>query len=79
MPTLELTDEQVLSLVQQLPRKRRDSLFERLATNQWPEWEELVRYGHERACAVAAERGLAWNTMTEEQRASFVDELVHEE
>jgi hypothetical protein len=78
MPTLELSDEQVLGLVKQLPRERQDLLFERLATNCWPEWEELSRYGQERARAVTASRGLNWDEMTEEQREDFVNDLMHE-
>ena len=79
MPTLELTDQQVVELVKQLPRDRQATLVRSLLTKQWPEWDELTRIGEERIRIVAAERGRNWDIMTEDERESFVDDLVHED
>ena len=79
MPTLELTDQQVVELVKQLPANRQAALFKTLLTQQWTEWEELSRDGEVRIRSVAAERGRNWDTMTEDEREAFVDDLVHED
>jgi len=45
MPTLELTDQQVVELVKQLPQDRQATLVRSLLAQQWPEWDELTRFG----------------------------------
>lgn len=79
MPTVELTDEQVVSLIEQLPQSRKHSVVRALLTEHWPEWEEITAYGEVKFRQVAAQRGLDWTTMSDEQRISFVDDLVHED
>lgn len=41
-------------------------------------WEVLSFYGAEKARQVAQERGFDWNTMTDEEREAFIDDVVHE-
>lgn len=79
MPTLELTDQQVVELVKQLPKDRQATLVRSLLAQQWPEWNELTRFGEERIRIVAAQRGRDWDAMSDEERESFVDDLVHED
>jgi hypothetical protein len=79
MPTLKLSDEQVIDLVKQLPKEQQDRLFEYLLVKDSPVWDEMTRYGEERARQVAAGRGQNWDAMTEEEKEDFVNELVHED
>lgn len=79
MPTLELTDQQVMDLAKQLPATQQAALFNTLITHLWGEWKDLSRLGEERMRIVAAERGHNWDTMTEDEREAFVDFLVHED
>ena len=79
MPTLTLTDEQVLELINQLPPEQQEALFKSLLTKQWGTWVDLSRYGAERVRSVAAQRGRAWDTMTEDEREAFIHDLVHED
>lgn len=79
MPKLELTDEQVIELVKQLPPNQQEVLFKFLLMRRWGAWEELSRYGQEGARRAAAERGRDWEAMTEEEREAFIDDLVHED
>ncbi len=79
MPTLELTDQQVVELVKQLPPDRQATLVRALLAREWPEWSQLQSVGEERIRMVAAERGRDWDAMSEEERESFVDDLVHED
>ena len=79
MPTLTLTNQQVLELVKQLPTEQQIEVFRFLLLQQWGQWESLSQYGIERARLVAKERGQDWDSMTEEEREAFIDEVVHEE
>ena len=79
MPKLELTDEQVIELVKQLPPNQQEALFKFLLRRRWGTWGELSRYGQEGARRAAAECGRDWEAMTEEEREAFIDDLVHED
>ena len=78
MPVLQLTNEQVLDLVEQLSPAQREDLFKKLLIQQWGEWEALSRYGAERIRQVALQHGYDWEVMTEDEREAFIDALVHE-
>ena len=79
MPTLTLTDDQVIEIVKQLSPERQQSLFDFLLMNQWDSWVELSEYGQERVRRIASSRGRDWGAMSQEEREGFVDELVHED
>ena len=79
MPTLTLTDEQVIELVRQLAADRQVNLLTELATRARAGQEERMRYAQEQMRRLCAERGLDWDTMDEEAREAFVDDLVHED
>jgi hypothetical protein len=78
MPALLLTDEQAIDLVKQLPPNQQAALLQYLLTQQWPAWVSLSHDLQERTRTVAAQRGRDWDTMTEDEREAFVDDLVHE-
>lgn len=79
MATLILSDEQVIELVKQLPVGQQVEVFRFLLLQQWGKWESLSRYGAEKARLVAQERGLNWDSMTEEEHEAFIDDVVHED
>lgn len=79
MATLILSDEQVIELVKQLPVGQQVEVFRFLLLQQWGKWESLSRYGAEKARLVAQERGLEWDEMSEEERETFIDDVVHED
>lgn len=79
MPTLILTDEQVFELVKQLPPNKQAELFQFLQQQQQEKWEELSRTGQEEVRKAALERGKNWDTMTEEEREDFIDDIMHED
>ena len=78
MPTLTLTNEQVIELVKQLPNEQQSELLRFLLLQQWKQWEHLSNYGADKVRIAARERGYNWDTMTEEERETFIDEVVHE-
>ena len=78
MPNLTLSNEQAIKLVKQLPEAQQQELFRFLIQRQWGNMEAITDYGSQQAKIVAAERGYDWDTMTEDEREEFIDEIVHE-
>ena len=76
--TITLSDDQVMRLIEQMPAGSRTELFVRLASEEWPEWARLVREAEPQARRLAAERGLNWEMLSDEDRIALVDDLLHE-
>jgi hypothetical protein len=79
MPTLTLTNDQVIELVKQLSREQQTEVFRFLLLQQWGQWESLSSYGADRARLIAEERGLNWDIMTEGEKEALIDKLVNED
>lgn len=79
MSVLELTDEQVISLVRQLPSARKREALLALAEEAETRHEERTRFAEAQLRRQCAERGLDWDRMSEAQREEFVDRLLHED
>jgi hypothetical protein len=79
MPILELTDAQVLELVQQLPPERKRAALLALAAGAGQLREGRMQFAEGQLRRVSAERGLTWDEMSEDQRQDFVDDLLHED
>lgn len=79
MSVLELTDEQVISLVRQLPSARQRTALLALAQAAQVRRDERLRFGEAQLRRLGAERGLDWDRLSENQREEFVDQLLHEE
>ncbi len=78
MSVLELTDEQVISLVRQLPANRKRTALLALAEDAEARCDERLRFGEAQLRQLCAERGLNWDNLPEDQREEFVDRLLHE-
>jgi hypothetical protein len=79
MPILELTDEQVVDLVRQLPPERQRAALLALAEGAGQRRQERIKFAEEQLRQVSAERGLNWDTMSEDEREALIDDLVHED
>lgn len=79
MPTLKLTNKQVVELIKQLPSEQQVEVFRFLLLQQWGEWEALSRYAVDKVRLIAQERGYNWDIMTEEEREVFVDKVMDED
>ncbi len=79
MPILELSDAQVVDLVKQLPPERQRAALLALAAGAVQRREERMQYAEGQLRQVSAERGLDWDTMSEDQRQDFIDDLLHED
>ena len=79
MPTLELTDQQVVELVKQLPPERKRESLLALAADPAARRDERMEYAETQIRRVCSERGRDWDKMSEDEREDFIDELVHED
>lgn len=78
MATLSLTDEQVVQLVKQLPPQSKRRVLADLTAERDPWWQLAALDGEKDMRRLAMTRGLDWDTMTEAQRETFVDDILHE-
>jgi putative PIN family toxin of toxin-antitoxin system len=78
MPTLELSADQVIELVKQLPDRDKRAVLDALAKERESWWTETALKGEAEMRRLATERGLTWDRMSEAERESFVDTLLHE-
>jgi hypothetical protein len=75
--TLEVSESQVVEWIQQLSPVAKKSVLRALIP-RLDELEALVDYGNQRVHALCAERGLDWDSLTEDERERLIDELLHE-
>jgi hypothetical protein len=78
MSTLELSDEQVISLVRGLPAERKRAALLALAQEAQAGREDRLRWAEAQLRRASAKRGLDWDRLSEDERESFVDVLLHE-
>ena len=77
MPTIDLTSDQVIELMQQMPVQERQKalavLVQGLVSGE-KERNESLAHGIREACEA---RGVQWDTMTDNGRETFIDDLLH--
>jgi len=78
MSVLELTDEQVLSLLRQLPAPSKKAALFALAEDASRSRDERMTLAEQQLRLRASERGLNWDSMNEDERETFVNRLLHE-
>ena len=78
MSVLELTDEQVLSLIGQLPPTKKRAALLALARDASTRREERMAYAEAQLRQRARERGLDWDALDEAAREALVNRLLHE-
>ena len=77
--TIELTTEQIIDVIQQMPPKEKRTILIALAEKASSGHEERMKYAESQVRQLCASRGLNWDTMTETEREDFIDDLVHED
>lgn len=74
---LPVPEPQVIELVRQLSPEGKRTVLRALIPNLG-QFEALMDYGSERIRALCAQRGVDWDTLSEEERQRLVDDLLHE-
>jgi hypothetical protein len=78
MPTVALSNQQILDLVKQLPPDQKFSILLSLAENSRARREANMQHAEAQLRMLAKEKGLNWDGLTDDERLALVDELVHE-
>jgi hypothetical protein len=78
MSLVDLNDEQVISIVRQLPAARKRTALLALAQDAQVRREERMQFGENQLRRRAKECGLDWDRMSEDERETFVDDLLHQ-
>jgi hypothetical protein len=77
MPKIEVPEETILDSLDELsPRARSEALRRLLPMSRY--LERAIERNRPRIEALARERGLDWNALSDQQRESLIDDLVHE-
>ena len=77
--TLEFTTEQIINLIQQMPPEEKLTVLKVLAKQARAGRAERMKYAESKVREVCAARGLDWDSMTEDERLYFIDDIVHED
>lgn len=77
--TIKLTTEQVIEFIHQMPPKEKRAVLIALAEKASLGQKERMKYAESQVRQLCASRGLNWDTMTEDERENFIDDLVHED
>jgi hypothetical protein len=76
--TLEIPESQVVEWVQQISPTAKQEVLRTLIP-RLDAFEALVDYGERRMRALCAERGLDWDSLAEDERERWIDQLLHED
>lgn len=77
--TVELTTDQIVGFVQQMPAEERRALLLAIAERAAANREARIGYAETQLRQLCTDRGLDWDAMTEAERENFVDDLIHED
>ena len=76
--TVELTTDQVVGFVQQMPAEERRALLLAIAEQAAANQEARIDHAEAQLRQLCADRGLDWDAMSEAERENFIDDLIHE-
>lgn len=81
MPRLiiQVTDEQLIALLQQLPAERRRAVIEAVSVERDAWWAATHRDAEAPLRALAAEKGLDWDRLGDRERRALADDMVADE
>lgn len=79
MVQITLTEDQVLEAIQQLPPEQKRRALLALAEQAQRNRPARMALAERHIRQLAQERGLDWDTLDEDGRTAFVDDLIHEE
>ena len=78
MPTMTLTNRQVVDLVRQLPPDEKRAALFLLAEGATRQRQVRMSHAENQLRYLAMQRDLNWDTLSDENREMFVDDLLHE-
>ena len=77
--TIQLTIDQVVDLIQQIPPKEKIAILTTLSEQAYAGEVERMKDAESKMRQVCTERGVDWDSMTEDERLYFINDIVHED
>ncbi|MBD2087349.1 hypothetical protein NDI49_10920 [Trichocoleus sp. ST-U3] len=77
MPKIELTIRQVIDLVKQLPQEDKSILLDTLASERKMNGTDRLTEKEQQMRVLSAERGLDWDSLSEDDQEVLVDKLLY--
>lgn len=74
-----LQSPEILEKARQLPPEEQIELAITLLLSQWSVWHELSDKGQTAIRQLASQKGLDWDSLSDEERERLVDEILHED
>jgi hypothetical protein len=79
MPNSTLTTKQIIDMIKHLtPEQKRIVLLE-LAKEAETQRQERLDYGESQLRRLCTEKGINWDTLSDEEREDFINDLIHED
>ncbi len=75
--TLQISENQLVEWLKRSPLSTK-KLALRAILPDVDKLESLVDYGNERIRAICSERGIDWDTLSDEEREALIDTILHE-
>jgi len=79
VPILTLSETQVVDLIKQLSPETQRAALLALAEGAIKRRDERMLISDAQIRRIAADRGLAWDDMSDNEREALIDDLVHED
>ncbi len=79
MANSTLTTKQIIDMIRQLtPEQKRIVLLELVKATE-TQRQERLDYGESQLRRLCTERGTNWDTLSDEEREDFINDLIHED
>ncbi|MBI5025349.1 MAG: hypothetical protein HZC12_01190 [Nitrospirae bacterium] len=80
MPQLniKIKDREIISLVEQLPKKKKQVLLKKLIIEDMPGLKEISDIGRRRFIAFCKSKGIDLTLLSEEDKEKLIDKVLHE-
>jgi len=79
MANSTLTTKQIIDMIRQLtPEQKRIVLLELVKATE-TQRQERLDYGESQLRRLCTERGINWDTLSDEEREDFINDLIHED
>ena len=79
MPTLQISEDQIIELFEQLPGESQFKVLLKLTEGARAQREARMKYAESQLRQLCQERGLNWDTLSEDEREQFIVDLIHED
>jgi len=76
--SIRIDDREIISLIDQLPPKKKHFLLKKLITMEMPEIEKISAIGRKRFLAFCKKRGINYRLLTEKEKERLIENVLHE-